>query len=324
MTGNRRAGGGGRNGFTIGLVVHPTNPVHESVASILEFTRERGYRLVIPHPDADRAGTGVEAVAREEFVELVDVAISLGGDGTMLGAMRLLVGRPTPVLGVNHGNLGFLVEIQPTGLRPALDRIANGEYALEPHTCVHLDPGDGTEHFAFNDVVVTTDRLLTPIVVDIGVGQPGRLGYYRCDAVIASTPTGSTAYNYASGGPIISPSIACLALTPVAPMSGISRTIIVGDDTVILDIPDDRPPARYAVDGALSEPLPPGSRLTLRLCPEPVNVMRLDLRAHALRSSVKLSLLDLPLRPEQLADLFPPHLREQAERLRRERPPDEP
>jgi NAD+ kinase len=107
-------------------------------------------------------------------------------------------------------------------------------------------------------------------------------------------------------------------------MSGISRTIIVGDDVVALDIPDDSPPARYAVDGQLSDPVQPGARLTLRLCPDPVHVMRLDLRAHALRSSVKLSLLDLPLRPEQLADLFPPHLREQAERLRRERPPDEP
>jgi NAD+ kinase len=310
--------------FTIGLVVHPTNPVHESVESILEFTRQRGYRVVASHADATRLGTGVEAVSPEEFVDLADVALSLGGDGTMLGAMRLLVGRPTPVLGVNHGNLGFLVEIQPAGLRPALDRIANGEYALEPHTCLRFDPGDGTEYFAFNDVVVTTDRLLTPIVVDIGVGQSGRLGYYRCDAVIASTPTGSTAYNYASGGPIISPSIPCLALTPVAPMSGISRTIIVGDDVVALDIPDDSPPARYAVDGMLSEPVQPGARLTLRLCPEPVNVMRLDLRSHALRASVKLSLLDLPLRPEQLADLFPPHLREQAERLRSQQPPPTP
>jgi len=115
-----------------------------------------------------------------------------------------------------------------------------------------------------------------------------------------------------------------VALTPVAPMSGISRTIILGDDVVVLDIPDDSPPVRYALDGELSDPVQPGARLTLRLCPKPVNVMRLDVQAHALRSSIKLSLLDLPLRREQLAELFPPHLREEALRLRTARPPETP
>jgi NAD+ kinase len=311
------------SGFTIGLVVHPSNPVLESVESITDFARERGFRVVARRADA-HAGPGVDTVSPEEFVDGTDVVISLGGDGTMLGAMRLLVDRPTPVLGVNHGNLGFLVEVQPADLRVALDRIVGGEYALEPHTCLHLDAGDGDRHFAFNDVVVTTDRLLTPIVVDIGVNQSERLGYYRCDAVVASTSTGSTAYNYASGGPIISPSLPCVALTPVAPMSGISRTIILADDVVVLDIPEDSPPVRYAVDGELSDPLGPGARLTLRLCPKPVNVMRLDMQAHALRSSIKLSLLDLPLRRDQLAELFPPHLRERAERLHRQRPPETP
>jgi NAD+ kinase len=312
------------SGFTIGLVVHPSNPVQESVESITDFARERGFRVVAGPADATRAGPGVDAVSPEELVDGADCVISLGGDGTMLGAMRLLVDRPTPVLGVNHGNLGFLVEIRPGDLRAALDRAVNGEYGLEPHTCLHLEADDGSVHFAFNDVVLTTDRLLTPIVVDIGVNQSERLGYYRCDAVVASTSTGSTAYNYASGGPIISPSIPCVALTPVAPMSGISRTIILGDDVVVLNIPDDSPPVRYAVDGQLSDPVRPGARLTLRLCPKPVNVMRLDTEAHALRSSIKLSLLDLPLRREQLAELFPPHLREEAERLRTGRPPETP
>jgi NAD+ kinase len=312
------------SGFTIGLVVHPSNPVRESVEAITDCAHERGFRVIARRADAAQAGPGVDSVSPEEFVDHANVVISLGGDGTMLGAMRLLVDRPTPVLGVNHGNLGFLVEVQPTDLRVALDRIVSGEYALEPHTCLHLDTGDGGGYFAFNDVVVTTDRLLTPIVVDVGVNQSERLGYYRCDAVVASTSTGSTAYNYASGGPIISPSIPCVALTPVAPMSGISRTIILGDDVVVLDIPEDSPPVRYAVDGELSDPVGAGTRLTLRLCPRPVNVMRLDTRAHALRSSIKLSLLDLPLRREQLAELFPPHLREEAERLRKQRPPETP
>jgi NAD+ kinase len=186
------------SGFTIGLVVHPSNPVRESVESIADFARERGFRVVARRADAKHAGPGVDTVGTEEFVDLADVVISLGGDGTMLGAMRLLADRPTPVLGVNHGDLGFLVEIRPGDLPAALERVVDGEYALEPHTCLHLDAGDGDGYFAFNDVVLTTDRLLAPIVVDVGVNQSERLGYYRCDAVVASTATGTTAYNYSA------------------------------------------------------------------------------------------------------------------------------
>lgn len=306
-------------GRTIGLVVHPHNPVQESVDVITQVARERGATVIAREADSGRAGTGVETVDPEAFVQRADIVISLGGDGTMLGAMRLLAGRQTPVLGVNHGNLGFLVEIPPAGLRAALHRLAAGEYTLEPHTCLQLDVDGGSVtregEVAFNDVVVTADRPLTPIAVDLAVNGSQRVGFYRCDAVVACTPTGSTAYNYASGGPIISPTHPCIAVTPVAPMSGIARTIIFGDDEVALMVPADSPPVRFAVDGALSDPVRPPATLTVRLCPDPVNVVRLDMQAYARRASVKLSLLDLPLRPDQLIELFPPHLREQAVQL---------
>jgi NAD+ kinase len=306
-------------GHTIGLVVHPHNPVQESVDVITEVARERGATVIAVEADSGRAGTGVEPVSTEAFVERADVVISLGGDGTMLGAMRMLAGRSTPVLGVNHGNLGFLVETPPAGLRSALERMARGEYTLEPHTCLQLDVDGATVsrkgEVAFNDVVVTADRPLTPITVDLGINGSERVGFYRCDAVVACTPTGSTAYNYASGGPIISPTHPCIAVTPVAPMSGIARTIIFGDDEVVLVVPAESPSVRFALDGALSDLVPPPATLTLRLCPDPVNVMRLDIQAYARRASVKLSLLDLPLRPDQLIELFPPQLRERAIQL---------
>jgi NAD+ kinase len=303
------------NGFTVGLVVHPSNPVHDSILLITEFARRHGASVVAREADAARVGPDVTTVNPRDFVDRTDVVISLGGDGTMLSAMRLLVGRPTPVLGVNHGNLGFLVEIPPAGLRAALDRIAGGEYALEPHTCLLFEVDGSDSEVAFNDVVVTADRPLTSITADIGVNESTPLGYYRCDAVIACTPTGSTAYNYASGGPIMSPSHPCIALTPVAPLSGISRTIIFGDDVVALEILADNPPVRFAVDGVLSDPVQPPATLTVRLCPDPVYVIRLDQEAYARRRSVKLSLLDLPLPRDQLLELFPPHLRDRAEQL---------
>ncbi|MGP3914988.1 NAD(+)/NADH kinase [Nonomuraea sp. 10N515B] len=101
---------------TLGLVVHPDRPVRDSVQVITRFARRIGATVIARRCDAER----------------VDGVISLGGDGTMLGAMRLVVGRQVPVLGVNHGHLGFLIEVTPSELEPALERLTEGRFTLEP------------------------------------------------------------------------------------------------------------------------------------------------------------------------------------------------
>jgi NAD+ kinase len=295
-------------GFTVGLVVHPHNPVHDSIQLIREHARQHGGTVLARKADADRVGPEVTTVSDEDFLDRVDGVVSLGGDGTMLGAMRLVVGRPTPVLGVNHGDLGFLVEITPAGLETALDRMAKGEFTLEPHSCLEFDVDGENCGVAFNDVVVTAAQPLTPVTVDLTINQSATHAYYRCDAVVACTPTGSTAYNYAAGGPVISPTNPCIALTPVAPMSGVNRSLILGDDAVGLRSQSDDPPVRFSVDGAAPRPLAPRATLALRLCKDAVNVVRLDAAAHAQRSQVKLSLLDLPMPPDQLRELFAPEV----------------
>ncbi|GAB1819593.1 NAD(+)/NADH kinase [Herbidospora sp. RD11066] len=295
---------------TIGLVAHPRNPVAGSVALIREFAAGRDATLIASAADAARLGPDVEPVTAGEFAERATAVVSLGGDGTMLGAMRLVVGRPTPVLGVNHGNLGFLVEVSPADLPAALDRLTRGDYMLEPHSCLLVDGAA-----AFNDAVVTGARQWAAVNVDLSVNGV-QYGYYRCDAVVACTPTGSTAYNYAAGGPVLSPSVPALALTAVAPMTGIDRTVVYGaDDEVILTnrSPD---PARVLLDGVHTRDLDPGAGLGVRLHQDAVNLVRFDAATHARRNRVKLSLLDLPMRPDQLLELVPEEIREQAQRLR--------
>ncbi|GFJ83359.1 NAD(+)/NADH kinase [Phytohabitans houttuyneae] len=130
----------------------------------------------------------METVAADAFVDMVDAVVSLGGDGTMLGAMRLLVGRRIPILGVNHGDLGFLVEVPPAGLPAALDRMVAGDYAVEPHSCLDVESG-GRSFTAFNDVVVTASAQLKSAVVDLFVNGAAH-GYYRGDAVVVCTPSG--------------------------------------------------------------------------------------------------------------------------------------
>jgi NAD+ kinase len=296
----------------IGLVLHPVKPVDKSLETILAFARGRPCRVLARESDRGRVPAGVEIVPEERFVREADGVIALGGDGTMLGAMRLFAERPAPVLGVNHGNLGFLVEVSPPELPAALEKMASGDFTVEQYSCLELTT-DRT-HYAFNDVVLSRPGR-GAVSIDLEVNSL-QYGYYRSDAVIVSTPTGSTAYNYAAGGPVLSPSSGAVVITPVAPMSGISRAVVLGaGDHVALALADDSTAAAIDVDGTPAGELPPGDRLTVAVRADAAQVVRFSATAHASRSRVKLSLLDLPLRRDQLLELIPPELRHRAKGL---------
>jgi len=300
---------------TIGLVLHPTTAVDRSIGTITEWSRGHGGAVLVREADAGRVPDGVEAVPDPQFLARVDGVVALGGDGTMLGAMRLLIDRPVPVLGVNHGNLGFLVEVTPAGLETALARMTAGDFTVEQHGCLVADAGDVGLHtrYGFNDVVLARLGRSGAVSVDLAVNGV-RYGYYKGDAVVLSTPNGSTAYNYAAGGPVLSPSAACVAVTPVAPMAGIDRSVVLGaGDQVSLTVAADGAPVAVDVDGTPAGDLQPSDVLTVRFREDAAQVVRLSADEHASRSRVKLSLLDLPLRRDQLLELIPAELREDAE-----------
>jgi NAD+ kinase len=151
------------------------------------------------------------------------------------------------------------------------------------------------------------------VSVDLAVNDQ-QYGYYRCDAVVLSTPNGSTAYNYAAGGPVLSPSASCTVITPVAPMAGISRAVVLGaGDRVSLTVSADSAAVAVDVDGTAAGELAPGDTVTATFRVDAAQVVRLSAGAHASRSRVKLSLLDLPLRRDQLLELIPAELRQEAE-----------
>jgi NAD+ kinase len=296
----------------LGLVVHPSKPVGDSVAIILAAARDHPIRVIAREHDRGRVPQGVEIVDEQAFVRDIDGILALGGDGTMLGAMRLVVERPVPVLGVNHGNLGFLVEVTPGELPAALRRLADGDFTIERYACLETD---ADTRFGFNDVVLARGARTGAVSVDLWVNDV-RYGYYRADAVVVATPTGSTAYNYAAGGPVLSPSSEALVVTPVAPMAGIARAVVLGaGDRVTLAVAEDSAPIAVDVDGTPSGALDRGDRLTTALRRDAAEVVRLSASEHANRSRIKLSLLDLPLRPGQLIELIPPELRQRAHKM---------
>ena len=299
---------------TFGLVLHPTKPVGGSVDTITAWARSHSARVRARERDRHRMPAEVEIVSDAEFAGAVDGIVALGGDGTMLGAMRLVVDRPVPVLGVNHGNLGFLVEIVPQTLASALAQLASGDFTIESHGCLVAE-ADGIAletRFGFNDIVLARLGRAGAVSVDLTVNDR-QYGYYKCDAVVLATPNGSTAYNYAAGGPVLSPSATAIVVTPVAPMAGISRGVVLGaGDRVTLVVAADSAPVAVDVDGTTAGELKPGDVITARLRVDAAQVVRLSAGAHASRSRVKLSLLDLPLRRDQLLELIPENLRQRA------------
>ena len=131
--------------MSIGLISHPTKDVSGSISLLLQCRRSYDVRFVGLEADALRIGPDIEVVSSAQFATEVDLVIALGGDGTMLGAMRTVAGTSIPVLGVNYGNLGFLVEVEPDELVTAFERIIAGDYSIEAHHGLAVDVSAGGE-----------------------------------------------------------------------------------------------------------------------------------------------------------------------------------
>ncbi|MER7442045.1 NAD(+)/NADH kinase [Micromonospora avicenniae] len=297
----------------LGLVLHPTRDASEIIAIVADWAARHRKGLAVREEDRHRVPASVEALPQDELVNRVSALISIGGDGTMLGALRSTVGNPKPVLGVHLGRLGFLVEVEPPELPEALDRLTNKNFTVEAHGCLACDVC-GDDVVAFNDIALIrrpgTGLVIATLAVD---GQ--RYGYYRCDALVVSTPTGSTAYSYAAGGPLVSPATQAVVVTPSAPMAGISRSVVLSpEENVRLELTSESGPVAVEVDGRVFREASSEGMIDITYRREAGMVVRLDPRRYQERNQIKLSLMDLPLLPGQLRELLPEAFREQLNR----------
>jgi NAD+ kinase len=285
-------------------VLHPRSDPRPVARKLTSWARSHGRQVIAHARESARLPDGVEPVSEAELVSQAEALISLGGDGTMLGALRLVAGRPVPVLGVNLGNLGFLVEVEPDELDAALDRIAMGDYTIEEHGAAVLTDGGG-ESVAFNDIALGS--VPGEGAVQASLTVMGRTsGRYRCDALVIATPIGCTAYSYAAGGPLVSPMLDAVVISPVAPISGISRpAVISAAEPIALTLLEGSGQPALQVDGTIVRRMQPGEALEVRLRPRSGLVVRLDPERYQRRRAFKLSLLDLPYLPEEMRDVLP-------------------
>jgi NAD+ kinase len=219
----------------VGLVLHPRRDCAQVIGTMIDWARSRDIKLFGVESEVQRARGAVSAVDAGELAERVDLLVSLGGDGTMLRAMRLGIPDRTPVLGVNLGKLGFLAEIDPPELSDALCAIDEHRYTTEPRSGLRAVTED-KDSIAFNDIALIRVPGNGMAAVRLHVeGHP--FVSYSADAVIVATPTGSTAYSFSAGGPIISPRAEGLLITPVAPHSTFNRAVFLsGGEKLALEI----------------------------------------------------------------------------------------
>jgi len=274
------------------------------VDKLTDWAQAHDKRLIAAEQDAARLPSGVELVSAPLLAERSDALVALGGDGTMLGALRLVAERPVPVLGVNLGTRGFLVEVQPTEVDDALDRLDAGDFTVEEHSAALLADGN-EEAVAFIDIALASVPGEGAVTAELSVNGRSS-GRYRCDALVAATPLGSTAYSYAAGGPLASPMLDAIIITPVAPISGISPpAVISAAEPLALELLEGSGRPALQVDGTIVRRMAPGETIAVRLRPRAGLVVRLDPVRYQRRSSVKLSLLDHPFLPEEMRDVLP-------------------
>jgi NAD+ kinase len=260
---------------TVGLVLHPRRDPAAAIDTIIDWARLREVTVLGLRDEVDRIDCTAVAVDDGQLVDRAALLVSLGGDGTMLRTMRLSEGRKTPVLGVNLGRLGFLAEVDVPDLPAALSAIDEHRFTVEPRTAVSTTlPGVGPVT-AFNDIALVRIPGDGQAAVEITV-EGSRFVRYAADAVIVSTPTGSTAYSYSVGGPIVSPNVEGLLVGAAAAHSSFNRSLLLSlSESLVLDVLPTSGRLAVEVDGIVSGHVTAGDRLSITPLRAAAQVVRL-------------------------------------------------
>jgi NAD+ kinase len=241
------------------LVVHPTRPAAAKFGNLLaeKFTAEK-YQVFSNFPDL------INSAKELETIDGISAAIVLGGDGTILRAAELVRGHDIPIIGVNLGNVGFLAEIAQPSVDEIVNAVQKGELHREPRLVLKYEIIRAGKVFsqgwALNEVAVersSTQMLELFVQID---GRP--LSKWGCDGVICATPTGSTAYAFSAGGPVLWPEVSALVLLPLAAHALFSRPMVVSPDCeIVIDVSSQN--AQISSDGLRQTDLIAGDRIVL-------------------------------------------------------------
>ncbi len=264
---------------TIGLIGKAgAAQVQETLLDLVRYLKERGHTVLLDQEGAAMLGApDVEAVNRRDLGERSDLAIVVGGDGTFLNAARVLSLFDVPLVGINLGRLGFLVDISPHEMRPHLEAILRGDYLEERRFLLRGEVFREGECIgsadALNDVVVHKGNVARMIEFETYID--GRFVHtQRADGTITATPTGSTAYVLSAGGPLLHPSLNALVIASICPHTLSNRPMVIdGDSAVGIAICPHSSDVQVTWDGQINMALMPGDRVRIQKRPHPVRLI---------------------------------------------------
>ncbi|MBU0653673.1 MAG: NAD(+) kinase [Gammaproteobacteria bacterium] len=261
----------------VGIFTKPNDiRVDNTLHQLHEFLLQRGFQVFCDQ----NAGLilGLPAMPADALARNIDLAIVVGGDGTLLGTGRLLAPYEVPIVGINLGRLGFLVDVSPDEMTAQLEHILKGQYKEEPRFVLHAEVvrddeiiGEGD---ALNDVVLHVRNEIR--MIEFTTWVDGHfVNTQRADGLIITTPTGSTAYALSSGGPIMHPALQALALVPICPHTLSDRPLVISNQSAVeIQLCEQRDvPARLSFDGQNNIGLESGDRIRIHTRPEKVRLL---------------------------------------------------
>lgn len=267
------------------LVSHTAKPeAIDATLQVAGMLREAGVSAVMTRANLDEFspylnGMSVAVLDEEVRSEDLEIAIVLGGDGTILRAAEMVRGTRCPIVGVNLGHVGFLAEMEHHDLNFTIERVLSRQYTVEERVTLdvtaRLDGKIIAETWAVNEA--TVEKLSRMIEVVICVDDRP-LSTFGCDGVVLATPTGSTAHAFSAGGPIVWPGVQAMLLVPIAAHALFSTPLVVGPESVLSVeiVPHSMSEAELWCDGRRTFSLPVGSIVEVRRSHEPVRLARID------------------------------------------------
>ena len=266
---------------TVALIGKYGDPgVCDTLTRLAYYLRDHRFRVLLDQASAHAVGTkpGVEVVSREELAAQADLAIVVGGDGTFLSAGRALAEADVPIVGVNQGRLGFLVDVWPEEIPDDLDDILSGRFKEVERCLLEAEiVRDGevvSRSDALNDVVI--HKYSVAHIIELDTYQLDTfICTYRADGLILSTPTGSTAYNLSCGGPVLHPSLEVVVMVPICPHTLTQRPVVLDANRPMeIRVRESHAPHTQVIcDGQVVLSLEPGDSVRLRRKPKKLRLL---------------------------------------------------
>ena len=279
---------------TVAIIAKPHKPeLGRIVPNAIEWLTAHDYKVLVDRESAEYAN-GAKAVDRDQIAaKKPEFVLVLGGDGTMLAAVRAVAKARIPILGVNLGSLGFLTEVPLPELYPTLEAIEKGKCDVDTRAMLHCEVQRGTKllggYDALNEIVLSKTGVAR--IADFEVTFDGQfVSKYKADGVIVSTPTGSTAYSLAAGGPILSPRLDGLVITPISPHALTNRPLVVRDTVeIVVTVQNTQGDGFLTVDGQQGMELKDGDRVVCTKSKLEVKLLRMGKRTffEVLRAKLK-------------------------------------